>query len=284
MRNCLDRTGGPKMNGVHEGDSEYPEEPLTNGHAHPVNGALKPLDLALRPGRDPLAKPQPLPSDCPQTPPLQDRGPATQPRPLQDPPSPNPASHNKSCSGSSATLPPSANQKAAAVTRPCPQTRQSPSSEKPLPQCGRVRLNGAHYASPAPPKSPAPSAGSAPPDSPGKRVAPHTDAAAISQYYSHSRLHHISTWRNEFSEFVNSLQQRQRAKGGVVFPGRERLRRQRPAHAAGITHNPLRWSYLRTVARLPSDLFHFPLASWERNTSEQVVSYFGMDYPEFFEI
>ncbi|KAJ8350323.1 hypothetical protein SKAU_G00254530 [Synaphobranchus kaupii] len=237
-KNCVDWTGGPKMNGVHEGDSEYPEQPLTNGHAHPANGALKPLDLALRPGRDTLVKPRPPPSDCPQTPPPQDGRPATQPRPLQTlsslgPPSPNPASHNKR---TTQTPPrPSANQKASIITRPCLQTPppQSPTSEKPLPQCGRVRMNGAHYASPAPPTGPVPPSGPAPADSPGKHVAPPTNASAISEYYSHSRLHHISTWRNEFSEFVNSLQQRRRAKGGAVFPGRERLRRQRPANTAG---------------------------------------------------
>ncbi|XP_035248430.1 DNA repair protein REV1 [Anguilla anguilla] len=236
MRNCVDRTGGPKMNGVHEGASDYPEGPLTNGHAHPANGALKPLDLALHPGRDALGKPLPPPSDCPQTPPAQDGRPMVQPRPLQSPPAPNPAPHHKPCSSSSASpapaLLPSANQKAAAIAKPCPQTPppQSPGSEKPLPLCGRVRLNGTHYASPA-----TPTAGPAPPDSPGKHVAPPTPASAISEYYSHSRLHHISTWRNEFSEFVNSLQQRRRAKGGAVFPGKERLRRQRPAHDAGLS-------------------------------------------------
>uniref|UniRef100_A0AAY5KS83 DNA repair protein REV1 n=1 Tax=Esox lucius TaxID=8010 RepID=A0AAY5KS83_ESOLU len=49
----------------------------------------------------------------------------------------------------------------------------------------------------------------------------------ISEYYSHSRLHHISTWRNEFSEYVNTLQSSRRATGGANFPGRDRLRRHR---------------------------------------------------------
>uniref|UniRef100_A0A673X7S7 DNA repair protein REV1 n=1 Tax=Salmo trutta TaxID=8032 RepID=A0A673X7S7_SALTR len=49
----------------------------------------------------------------------------------------------------------------------------------------------------------------------------------ISEFYSHSRLHHISTWRSEFSEYVNMLQSRRRATGGTTFPGRDRLRRQR---------------------------------------------------------
>uniref|UniRef100_A0A8C8D9V8 DNA repair protein REV1 n=1 Tax=Oncorhynchus tshawytscha TaxID=74940 RepID=A0A8C8D9V8_ONCTS len=49
----------------------------------------------------------------------------------------------------------------------------------------------------------------------------------ISEFYSHSRLHHISTWRSEFSEYVNMLQSRMRATGGATFPGRDRLRWQR---------------------------------------------------------
>ncbi|XP_071210751.1 uncharacterized protein [Salvelinus alpinus] len=49
----------------------------------------------------------------------------------------------------------------------------------------------------------------------------------IAEFYCHSRLHHISTWRSEFSEYVNTLQSRRRATGGATFPGRDRLRRQR---------------------------------------------------------
>uniref|UniRef100_A0A8K9V823 DNA repair protein REV1 n=1 Tax=Oncorhynchus mykiss TaxID=8022 RepID=A0A8K9V823_ONCMY len=42
----------------------------------------------------------------------------------------------------------------------------------------------------------------------------------ISEFYSHSRLHHISTWRSEFSEYVNMLQSRMRATGGLsTAPG-----------------------------------------------------------------
>uniref|UniRef100_A0A672QFP1 DNA repair protein REV1 n=1 Tax=Sinocyclocheilus grahami TaxID=75366 RepID=A0A672QFP1_SINGR len=51
------------------------------------------------------------------------------------------------------------------------------------------------------------------------------EAGIISEFFSHSRLHHISTWRNEFSEYVNSLQSRSRAAGGAVFSGKEKLKK-----------------------------------------------------------
>uniref|UniRef100_A0A4W5QGW9 DNA repair protein REV1 n=1 Tax=Hucho hucho TaxID=62062 RepID=A0A4W5QGW9_9TELE len=60
----------------------------------------------------------------------------------------------------------------------------------------------------------------------------------ISEFYSHSRLHHISTWRSEFSEYVNMLQSRRRATGGTTFPGRDRLRRQRrEGKSVAVTSN-----------------------------------------------
>ncbi|XP_063161039.1 DNA repair protein REV1 isoform X2 [Candoia aspera] len=43
----------------------------------------------------------------------------------------------------------------------------------------------------------------------------------ISDFYSRSRLHHISTWKCEFTEFVNTLQRQNNAS----FPGREKLKK-----------------------------------------------------------
>ncbi|XP_077152658.1 DNA repair protein REV1 [Ranitomeya variabilis] len=48
-----------------------------------------------------------------------------------------------------------------------------------------------------------------------------TDSNFISDFYSHSRLHHISTWKCEFTEFVRELQSQYNGS----FPGRERLKR-----------------------------------------------------------
>uniref|UniRef100_A0A8C5CJJ5 DNA repair protein REV1 n=1 Tax=Gadus morhua TaxID=8049 RepID=A0A8C5CJJ5_GADMO len=50
----------------------------------------------------------------------------------------------------------------------------------------------------------------------------------ISEYYSHSRFHQISTWRIGFSEYVNELHSKRRTAGDVPLPGKERLRRCAP--------------------------------------------------------
>uniref|UniRef100_A0A6Q2WST4 DNA repair protein REV1 n=1 Tax=Esox lucius TaxID=8010 RepID=A0A6Q2WST4_ESOLU len=107
-----------------------------------------------------------------------------------------------------------------------PDLNTSPSS---------VRLNGSHHnAFPPHPgvmetnslsANPV-SSNSAPSDSDHQSAKAKT-GGIISEYYSHSRLHHISTWRNEFSEYVNTLQSSRRATGGANFPGRDRLRRHR---------------------------------------------------------
>ncbi|XP_005400807.1 PREDICTED: DNA repair protein REV1 isoform X2 [Chinchilla lanigera] len=48
-----------------------------------------------------------------------------------------------------------------------------------------------------------------------------SDSSFISDFYSHSRLHHISTWKCELTEFVNTLQR----QSSGVFPGREKLKK-----------------------------------------------------------
>ncbi|KAG7463430.1 hypothetical protein MATL_G00176470 [Megalops atlanticus] len=210
----------PKMNGVQGKGSDPPdhhpcsspwvstEQPLTNGHAHPVNGALKPLDLALHSGRYPLGKRQHqlpqlqfLPLKCkdkmvpdgPQAPSSQH--PNSKPGLHQSPERQTPTSQ-----ASSSPKPPS----------PQPETRQAPA----LPAAVATADHSATVAMPAP------------------RPA---EGNIISEFYSHSRLHHISTWRSEFSEYVGSLQHRRRAQGGAVFPGKERLRRHRAARGAGCS-------------------------------------------------
>ncbi|KAI1885367.1 hypothetical protein AGOR_G00219410 [Albula goreensis] len=172
MRPWPDLLAVPKMNGVRAEGSESPdqspvsapwgsmEKPLTNGHAHPVNGALKPLDLALHSGR-PRSGPPPRCDGTPSWAPL---------------------------TGLPALLPP------------------------------------------PPPRAPGTSG---PGPLPAKPLARPAESNIISEFYSYSRLHHISTWRSEFSQYVSSLQQQRRAAGGAVFPGRERLKRHCAARGAG---------------------------------------------------
>uniref|UniRef100_A0A672QFD4 DNA repair protein REV1 n=1 Tax=Sinocyclocheilus grahami TaxID=75366 RepID=A0A672QFD4_SINGR len=82
----------------------------------------------------------------------------------------------------------------------------------------RVRLNGSYHMTP----NSSTLADSS--NQPG-RSGQGAEAGIISEFFSHSRLHHISTWRNEFSEYVNSLQSRSRAAGGAVFSGKEKLKK-----------------------------------------------------------
>ncbi|KAM4700349.1 DNA repair protein REV1 isoform 1-T2 [Discoglossus pictus] len=93
----------------------------------------------------------------------------------------------------------------------------SPSSSSYL--HSNTKLNGAHHSLQGP------SSTSTTIISPTKVVSPQlpktTDPNFISDFYSHSRLHHISTWKCEFTEFVRSLQTQ--SNGG--FPGRERLKK-----------------------------------------------------------
>ncbi|KAG9348665.1 hypothetical protein JZ751_028982 [Albula glossodonta] len=314
MRPWPDLLAVPKMNGVRAEGSESPdlspvsapwgstEKPLTNGHAHPVNGALKPLDLALHSGRPPLRTPSPLRRDPqlgpPHRPVMQPPSPQTsrspqttrspQPeasvqrtsrttspthkpvlqlpanqnadtvtKPHTPPPqspgrekplTPQPEGHQspgtlKSVHKPSLQLPP--NQKVAAATKPQTPPPLSRSPEKPSPQKGfspahsKVRLNGTHHfvppQSPAllpPPPTRAPGT-SGPGPLPAKPLARPAESNIISEFYSYSRLHHISTWRSEFSQYVSSLQQQRRAAGGAVFLGRERLRRHCVARGTG---------------------------------------------------
>lgn len=58
---------------------------------------------------------------------------------------------------------------------------------------------------------------------PGQALA--QTSGLISEFYSHSRLHQISTWRSSFSEYVNELHSRRKAAGAHSFPGKERLRK-----------------------------------------------------------
>lgn len=69
--------------------------------------------------------------------------------------------------------------------------------------------------------------------SPSKLLPRTTDPNFISDFYSHSRLHHISTWKCEFTEFVRSLQRH----GDGIFPGREKLKKLKPACDATSSSN-----------------------------------------------
>ncbi|KAL6039319.1 hypothetical protein STEG23_014158, partial [Scotinomys teguina] len=55
-----------------------------------------------------------------------------------------------------------------------------------------------------------------------------SDCSFISDFYSHSRLHHISTWKCELTEFVNTLQR----QSSGIFPGREKLKKMKTGRSS----------------------------------------------------
>ena len=52
----------------------------------------------------------------------------------------------------------------------------------------------------------------------GKRIPRAGDANFVNDYYSHSRLHYLSTWGAEFREFINNLIQTTKIKTSTISP------------------------------------------------------------------
>uniref|UniRef100_A0AAY4DVR6 DNA repair protein REV1 n=1 Tax=Denticeps clupeoides TaxID=299321 RepID=A0AAY4DVR6_9TELE len=90
---------------------------------------------------------------------------------------------------------------------------------------GRIWMNGSNHSA-GPSHNPS--------NHSGKPTACGPDAGIISEFFTHSRLHHISTWRNEFSEYVNSLQSRRQATGGAVFCGKDKLKKLLASRVSGM--------------------------------------------------
>ncbi|XP_029315447.1 DNA repair protein REV1 isoform X2 [Cottoperca gobio] len=250
------------------------EAHLTNGHTHLVNGALKPEDLP--PVTDEPSDDKELPQcrvkssdDKPQSPPGQLQ---TKPDPYEFPHSPpkqfdqSPVSLKQSNSHGANEQrpkpPPPTYQEAvkATETQPLPKELQpsrqvdsnpektplSPASRSLLPS--PVRLNGSHHnAFSSDPASLNSTNVTSKPHSPSEKSSTPSKSSAqmlaktgglISEYYSHSRLHQISTWRSGFSDYVNELHGKRKAAGAASFPGKDRLRKsvaQRPTDSRGTS-------------------------------------------------
>lgn len=91
-----------------------------------------------------------------------------------------------------------------------------------------TKVNGAHYSTVQGPSSTkstsGPTLSKAAPSVPSRP----SDCSFISDFYSHSRLHHISTWKCELTEFVNTLQR----QSNGIFPGREKLKKMKTGRSA----------------------------------------------------
>uniref|UniRef100_A0AAQ5YZA6 DNA repair protein REV1 n=1 Tax=Amphiprion ocellaris TaxID=80972 RepID=A0AAQ5YZA6_AMPOC len=163
--------------------------PLSNGHTHLVNGALKPDDLS----------------------PEQSSSLGAEQRPK--PPPPN---YHEAAKASESHLLPKQPQTPNQLDKISNKTHPSPASLSL--SYSSVRLNGSHhnaFSSDAASLSTTNTA--ATPDPP--------TGGLISEFYSHSRLHQISTWRTGFSEYVNELHSKRKVAGGACFAGKDRLRK-----------------------------------------------------------
>ncbi|KAM7078928.1 DNA repair protein REV1 isoform 4-T9 [Molossus nigricans] len=91
-----------------------------------------------------------------------------------------------------------------------------------------TKINGAHHSTVQGPSSTkstsVPTLSKAAPSVPSRP----SDCSFISDFYSHSRLHHISMWKCELTEFVNTLQR----QSSGIFPGREKLKKMKTGRSA----------------------------------------------------
>lgn len=243
------------------------EERLTNGHTHLVNGALKPQDLSSdsdEPSVDeelpecsvkisanksspPVqlqAKPDPY--EFPHSPPKQsDQSPVfLEQSSSQDDheqgPKPPPPTYQEAIKATENHLPLKQLQPPHQLGSNREKTPLSPAS-----RChsnSAIRLNGCHQSALSLDTASLNTTNMATKSGPStEKVSDPTKASAqllaqtgglISEFYTHSRLHQISTWRTGFSEYVNELHSKRKVAGAASFPGKDRLRKFVAQHSA----------------------------------------------------
>lgn len=261
LQTSVDITSRSKMNGMQDcreldccpaGVSRGVKgAPLTNGHVHVFNGALKSEDSSLVTDlfSSNRSKCQIKRStDKPQSPSHQMNA-----DPYEFPPSPPkqsdllpPGFLEQSCTqGDNGHKPPLPTSHEAAnkiqllpkCVHPHSQVSTSEQTHPPPSPCSTlqssVRLNGSHHdAFSSDLTFLSTTSVTAKPDPPTNETSSKTSellleqtGGLISEYYSHSRLHQISTWRVGFSEYVNELHSKRKSTGRSSFPGKDRLRK-----------------------------------------------------------
>uniref|UniRef100_A0A8D0GWC8 DNA repair protein REV1 n=1 Tax=Sphenodon punctatus TaxID=8508 RepID=A0A8D0GWC8_SPHPU len=109
---------------------------------------------------------------------------------------------------------------------PCRTTSNSFSSSS---LHSNTKINGAHhYTIQGPSSTKSTSSVSALSKAASSPLSKPSDGNFISDFYSRSRLHHIATWKCEFTEFVNNLQR----QNNGFFPGREKLKKIKAGRSA----------------------------------------------------
>lgn len=92
-----------------------------------------------------------------------------------------------------------------------------------------VKINGAHhYNVKGPSSTNSTTSVPAPSKEDNSPLSKPSNGNFISDFYSRSRLHHISTWKCEFTEFINTLQKQNNAS----FPGREKLKKMKAGQSS----------------------------------------------------
>ncbi|KAM5227222.1 DNA repair protein REV1 isoform 2-T2 [Ctenodactylus gundi] len=190
---------GRKQNGIpHPRNSTV----IFNGHTHSANGALKTQDCLVSPIGSSVASR--LSPDCAQE---EKKGEKSN-------------SDFRDCTFQQ--LQPST-RNADTLRNPHRTNSLSPSLHS------NTKINGAHHLTvqgPSSTKSTSslPTLSKVAPSVPSKT----SDCNFISDFYSRSRLHHISTWKCELTEFVNTLQR----QSSGIFPGREKLKKMKTGRSA----------------------------------------------------
>ncbi|XP_052505624.1 DNA repair protein REV1 isoform X2 [Budorcas taxicolor] len=191
---------GRKQNGI-----PHPRggRALCNGHAHSSHGALKSLDCLAPPGSGVASRLSPEPAREEAAGAERSRG-AFRDCAVQ-------LAQQSTCG--------------ADALRDPHRTKPFPSP----PLHSNPRVNGAHHSTVQGPSSTKSTSSVPSPSRAGPSGPPRpSDCNFISDFYSRSRLHHISTWKCELTEFVNALQR----QSSGIFPGREKLKKMKAGRSA----------------------------------------------------
>ncbi|KAM9054032.1 DNA repair protein REV1 isoform 1-T3 [Megaptera novaeangliae] len=200
---------GRKQNGIpHPRDGSA----VCNGHTHSSNGALKTQDCLVPRGSGVASRL-----------------------------SPDPAHEEEAAERSGGGFRDCAVQQSQQSTRSTDALRNPhrTNSFSPSPLHSNTRVNGAHHSTVQGPSS-TKSTSSVPSPSKAAPSVPPRPCSFISDFYSRSRLHHISTWKCELTEFVSTLQR----QSSGIFPGREKLKKMKAGRSAFVVTDPGNMSVL----------------------------------------